>query len=78
MGELNRQNFLKTLGVVGATLTGIPAKKSSTQSKFNYCEVNENILLDKTTNFNKINSNVIKSFLVFNNDIQSNNIGVRI
>src|SRR5512139_761029 len=48
MGELNRRNFLKTLGVVGATVSGIPAKKLLAQSKSDLSEDRMGVLVDTT------------------------------
>ena len=48
MGELNRRNFLKTLGVVGATVSGISAKKLQAQSHGELSEDRMGVLVDTT------------------------------
>ena len=48
MGELNRRNFLKSLGVVGATVSGIPAQKLLAQSKSDLSEDRMGVLVDTT------------------------------
>jgi Fe-S-cluster-containing dehydrogenase component len=48
MGEINRRNFLKTLGVVGATASGIPAKKVFAESKPQLSEDRMGVLVDTT------------------------------
>jgi len=48
MGELNRRNFLKTLGVVGATVSGIPANKLLAQSNSDLSEDRMGVLVDTT------------------------------
>ena len=48
MGELNRRNFLKSIGVVGATVSGIPAKKLLAKSKTELSEDRMGVLVDTT------------------------------
>jgi Fe-S-cluster-containing dehydrogenase component len=48
MGELNRRNFLKTLGIVGATVSGIPAKKLLAKSQSVLSEDRMGVLIDTT------------------------------
>ena len=48
MGELNRRNFLKTLGIVGATVSGIPAKKLLAKSQSELSEDRMGVLVDTT------------------------------
>jgi Fe-S-cluster-containing dehydrogenase component len=48
MGELNRRNFLKSMGVVGATVTGIPTNKLLAQSKSDLSEDRMGVLVDTT------------------------------
>jgi Fe-S-cluster-containing dehydrogenase component len=48
MGELNRRNFLKTMGVVGATVSGLPAKKLFAESKSQLSEDRMGVLVDTT------------------------------
>ena len=48
MGEINRRNFLKTLGVVGAAVSGIPAKKIFAESKSQLSEDRMGVLVDST------------------------------
>ena len=48
MGEINRRKFLKTLGVVGATATGIPINKLLAESKTQLSEDRMGVLVDTT------------------------------
>jgi len=48
MGELNRRNFLKSLGIVGATVSGIPAKKLLAKSQTELSEDRMGVLVDTT------------------------------
>ena len=48
MGELNRRNFLKTLGVAGAAASGIPANKIFAESKSQLSEDRMGVLVDTT------------------------------
>ena len=48
MGELNRRNFLKTMGVVGAAVSGLPAKKIFAESKPQLSEDRMGVLVDTT------------------------------
>lgn len=48
MGEINRRKFLKTMGLVGATASGIPAKKLLAESKTQLSEDRMGVLVDTT------------------------------
>jgi formate dehydrogenase iron-sulfur subunit len=48
MGELNRRKFLKSLGIVGATVSGIPAKKLLAKSQRELSEDRMGVLVDTT------------------------------
>jgi len=48
MGELNRRNFLKSLGIVGATVSGSPAKKLLAKSQRELSEDRMGVLVDTT------------------------------
>ncbi len=48
MGELNRRNFLKTVGIVGATVSGIPAKKLLAKSQSELSEDRMGVFVDTT------------------------------
>jgi Fe-S-cluster-containing dehydrogenase component len=48
MGEINRRKFLKTLGIAGATASGIPIKKLRAESKTELSEDRMGVLVDTT------------------------------
>ena len=48
MGSINRRNFLKTLGVVGATVSGLPTKKLLAESRIELSEDRMGVLVDTT------------------------------
>lgn len=48
MGEIKRRKFLKTLGLVGATASGIPTKKLLAESKAQLSEDRMGVLVDTT------------------------------
>jgi len=48
MGELNRRNFLKTLGIAGATISGIPHKNLSAEPNPQLSEDRMGVLVDTT------------------------------
>jgi formate dehydrogenase iron-sulfur subunit len=48
MGSINRRNFLKTLGVAGATFSGVPINKLLAESKSQLSEDRMGVLVDTT------------------------------
>ena len=48
MGDINRRNFLKTLGVVGASASGIPINKLLAESKTQLSADRMGVLVDTT------------------------------
>lgn len=48
MGEINRRNFLKTMGIAGATVSGIPTKKLLAKSQSELSEDRMGVLVDTT------------------------------
>lgn len=48
MGELNRRNFLKVLGIAGATISGIPSKNLTAETNPQLSEDRQGVLVDTT------------------------------